>query len=377
MTEKEIGELRRRFRLDRTNINHIIGCYVNQSGEIVSQFNQSLTMMPEDEGEKFLAVFKKTLSGGLGKNLHDIVFSTPQVASGEEHQLLSKLRTSTLKDEEALTALFEKIISCVHFEDNYAIFLGLDSYDVPYRGKDGHSLSDSSDTMFTYLICSVCPVKTSKPALVYQNTDEQFHNRPLDWILSPPEMGFVFPAFDDRATNLYGALYYCRSNKDTYESFVDTIFKTKPPMAAALQKDIFNEMLQEALGEDCSLEVVQNVNLQLNTVIEEHKANKEPIPLSMTKEEIAYVLENSGATKESLETFTQEYDKQFGENTDLNPKNIVDGAKLSVTTPDAVIKVSSEQQDLVETRVINGVKYVLIRAEEGLEVNGIPVHIGE
>ena len=52
MNEKEIAEIRRRFRGDKSNINHIRGCYVNEKREIISQFDQALSMMPQEETEE-------------------------------------------------------------------------------------------------------------------------------------------------------------------------------------------------------------------------------------------------------------------------------------------------------------------------------------
>ena len=76
MNEKEVAEIRRRFRPDKSNITHIRGCYVNDKREIVSEFDQSLTLMPQEEGEKMLTLLKRALSGTLGKNLVDITFAT-------------------------------------------------------------------------------------------------------------------------------------------------------------------------------------------------------------------------------------------------------------------------------------------------------------
>ncbi|MFI3313180.1 MAG: DUF4317 domain-containing protein [Eubacteriales bacterium] len=377
MIDKEIGELRRRFRPDKSNVTRILGCYVNHSGEIISQFNQSVAMMQEDEAEKFLSIFKKTLTGTIGKQLTDITFTTDQVANGGEHKLLSRVRTSAIEDEEAVDELFQKIIQSVHFEDNYAILLAYDSYDVPYRGKDGGSMDDASGTMFTYLVCSVCPVKMSKPALSYQNEEKEFHNRKVDYTLSPPEVGFLFPAFDDRATNLYNALYYCKNLMDPQETFVDAIFKTEPPMAAGLQKEAFEDILQDALGDECQFEVLQSVHQQFSNMVLEHKANKEPTPLCLTKQEVAYVLENSGISEEHMTAFEEAYDQEFGEDTSLFPRNVIDTNKFAINTPDVSIKVSPERQDLLETRIIDGVPYILVKAAEGIEVNGVNVHISE
>lgn len=51
MTEKEISEIRRRFRPDKSAIARVRGCFVNERGELLSQFSQSLGMMTQEESE--------------------------------------------------------------------------------------------------------------------------------------------------------------------------------------------------------------------------------------------------------------------------------------------------------------------------------------
>ena len=164
MNEKEVAELRRRFRQDRSGISHVRGCYVNENREIVSQFDQPLGVMTQEENEKILGLLKRTLSGTLGKNLLDITFATQQVVHGAEHKLLMALRSSELGDEEAVQAFFQKVISTVTLEGNYMILLVHDAYDVPYRSQDGDKQDDASSEVFSYILCSVCPVKLLCPA---------------------------------------------------------------------------------------------------------------------------------------------------------------------------------------------------------------------
>ena len=96
MNEKEVAEIRRRFRPDKASITRIRGCCINGSREIITEFSPSLALMEQEEAEKFLGTLKKTLSGTLGKNLLDLSFETQQVVSGEEHRLLMALRSSVL-----------------------------------------------------------------------------------------------------------------------------------------------------------------------------------------------------------------------------------------------------------------------------------------
>ena len=102
MNEKEVAEIRRRFRPEKSNITHVRVCYVNENREIISQFNQSLAMTEQEETEQILACLKRVLSGTLGKNLMDVTFTTQQVVDSEEHRLLMALKNSALNDEEAV-----------------------------------------------------------------------------------------------------------------------------------------------------------------------------------------------------------------------------------------------------------------------------------
>ena len=375
MNEKEVAELRRRFRQDRSGISHVRGCYVNENREIVSQFDQPLGVMTQEENEKLLALLKRTLSGTLGKNLLDITFATQQVVHGAEHKRLMDLRASELKDEEAVQGLFQTIIQSVALEGNYLILLAHDAYDVPYKGKDGEELEDASEQVFSYILCSVCPVKLTKPALSYQVQEGAFHTQTADWVVAPPELGFLFPAFDDRSANIYDALYYTKNTQDIHEDFISAVFRTEPPMPAAVQKENFQAVLGDALEEDCCLPVVQAVHDQLCGLMEDHKESHEPEPLVIGKKEVRQALAANGVSQEHIQAFEQRYDETFGADAQLSPRNLVDPKKMELKTADVSIQVSPDRSDLIQTRIINGVKYILVRVEEGVEVNGVPVQI--
>lgn len=375
MNEKEIGELRRRIRPEKSSITHVRGCYVNENREIISQFDQSLGMMTQEETEKFLALLRKTLSGTVGKNLVDLTFDTQQVANGEEHKLLMALRGSELQDEEAVQALFQHCISTLELAGNYLILLAYDTYDVPYRSRDGYRQDDAGGEVFSYVLCSICPVKPTKPALSYHVQENEFREMKMDYLVSPPEVGFLFPAFDERSTNLYNALYYTKNAAVSQEAFVNAVFGTPTPMPADTQRETFQMVLGEALEEECSFEVVQSLHEQLCGLIQEHKDNREIEPLTISKETVRQVLDGCGISQEHAQVFVEQFDLAFGEETDLSPKNLVDPKRLEVKTPNVVIHVNGDRGDLIKTEVINGCKYILIRADEGVEVNGVNIHI--
>lgn len=370
MNQKEISELRRRWRPEKNGVSRIYGCYVNGNKEIVSNLDESLGMMSEEEAGKYLSLLKKALSGTLGKNLIDIVFSTQQVMDSEEHRLLSSLRSSALKDGQLRSAFYQKVIDSLDMGGcGYLLLLACDAYDVPRRGKDGELQADGAEDVFSYLLCCICPVKMGRAELNYFPGDNEFHYT-AGQVVSLPELGFLFPAFDDRAANIYNALFYSRKPDELHQEFIDAVFHTDPPMSAAEQREAFQETLSQALEEVCSIEVVQSIHEQLTDHIARHKESKSPEPLTVTVEDIGGILQDCGVPQEQVSAFQAGCGERFGADAVLNPANLIDAGKFEVKTGQASVSVSPECSYLVETRMIDGKKYLLIPAGEDVEVNG-------
>ena len=375
MNTKEIGEIRRRLRRERSNITAIYGCYVNDNKEMITQFRQSTGMMPENEADKYYGFLRRALSGSIGRNLIDITFKTSQVADSPEHKLLMRLRETKLQDEELRMEFYKKVMETVDLEGNYLILIGCDSYDVPFKSKDGDTQNDASEETYTYLICAICPVKETKANLHYVPEEKLFHDGAMNQMVSAPALGFLFPAFDDRATNIYNALYYTRDVKEGQDAFVAAIFNAPVPQPAAEQKKTFEALLTTSLGEDCSMDVVQTVHDQLCQRIEMHKESKIPEPLLISKADVTEVLTSCGVSDQHMAKFSVDYDAAFGFEAELHPRNIIDDKRFEVKTPDVVIKVDPARSDLIETRVIDGVRYIMICADEDIEVNGVSIHV--
>lgn len=331
--------------------------------------------MAQEEAEKILTIMRRTLSGTLGKNLMDISFSNEQVVQSREHQLLMTLRASALKDDGAVRQFFDQVIASLDLAGNYLILLTHDTYDVFYRSADGEQQEEDSSEVFSYILCSVCPIKQTKPALSYYISQNEFHDCALDWLVSAPETGFLFPAFDNRSANIYNALYYSRNTADIHPGFIDGFFHCGVPMPAEVQKETFQAILGETLRKECNLEVVQAVRDQFCELIEEQKNDKEGEPVAVSKGMVKQALASCGISEASIAAFEEKYDTEFGADAQLPPRNLIDVKKFEVCTPDVTIQVNPERTDLLETRIIDGVKYILIRASDGVEVNGVSIHI--
>ena len=333
-------------------------------------------LMQQEEQEIYLGLLKKALSGALGKNLVDIVFSTQQVADSDEHRLLQTMRQTELKDPGSRETFCRRLIDALDMgETNYLILLAADTYDVPHKSKDDEFQADAGDTVYRYFVCAVCPVKAPTLELRYDHDLNEFHPGSTGHIALAPELGFLYPAFDNRAANIYNLLFYAKNPAELHQEVIDALFRVEPPMSAAEQKNIFDTALTEALDKDCSYDVVQSVHEQIRARIEDHKETHDPEPLELTVSDVGVILANSGVDAGKVEAFKENCEKQYGENAVLNPVNIIESRKFEVTTPEVKITIAPENSYMIETRVIDGRKYLLIPADDGVEVNGIGVSI--
>ena len=374
MNQKEINELRRRWKPDKNAVSRICGCFVNSNHEIIADLDESLGMMPQEEAEKYLTLLKKALSGTLGKNLIDIVFSTQQVMESEEHKLLMDLCATGMRDNQIRQAFYQKVIQSLDMGDSsYLLLLANDSYDVPRRNRDVLRTEDS-DEVFSYILCAVCPVKTGKTELGYYSGDNEFHCAASQTVAAP-ELGFLFPAFDDRSTNIYNALFYSRKAGELHQEFIDAIFHTDLPMSAAEQREAFESALSEALGSSCSLEIIRAIHEQLAARIEAHQEEKNPEPLTVSPNEISKVLLDCGVPEEQAEAFQVACGEKFGIGAVLNPVNLIDAKKVELKTEKMSLSIDPEYSHLIEAKVIDGQKVLVVPVEDHLEFNGVAVNV--
>lgn len=373
MNQKEVAELRRRWKPDKCAATRVYGCYVSPSGEIVSDLDEPLGMMPPEEQELYLNHLKKALSGTLGKHLIDVVFTTAQVQDSDEHRLLTALRESGLQDGEARRAFYEKVRESLNLEgQSYLLLLAHDAYDVPRRRRDNSDAD--SENVFQYFLCAVCPIKEAKPHLGYFPGDNEFHFTDGQAVC-PPELGFLFPAFDDRAANIYNALYYTRKPDELHQEFLDAVFHIEPPLSAGEQRVAFENALQDALGEKCTMEVFQAIHERLADKLAAHKESRDPETLTLLAADVCAMLVDCGVGQEAADAFRARCDDAFGKDAALNPANLIDSGRFQVRTSQATLSLDPESSYLMETRVLEGKSYILIPAEQDVEVNGLPVRL--
>ena len=369
MNKKETLEIRKQFTNENCAITRICGCYVDADKQIRTELKEAFLSLPEEEIFKYYEIFRKTLSGTVGKNLLNMEFPLEQEMPDGTQAWLLRLLGSRLTDDALLEEFYEKIIHSYSYGENYYIILIHAAYDIPRRAEDGTELFDASDDTYEYLLCSICPVKLSKAGLCYNAEKNSIEDRNRDWLVEAPEAGFLFPAFNDRNTDLHSMLYYTKNPEALQPALMEEFFGCQTPLSARGQKETFQELLTEALGESCDYETVVNIHENLNELIEERKDL--PDPPTLTKPEVKNLLLQSGVSEETMEHFEEQFDITAGEKTEFLATNLTSTKTMEVRTPDVIVKVSPEKAALLETRIIDGRSYLLIQIDDQVEVNGV------
>lgn len=379
MNRKEIREIKKRFNPDMDNFGHIYGCYVNAAHEIIAYMDSPTMLMGNEEREMYMKTLKKTLSGALGKNLLNVEFSTAQVEDSDEHRLLQTLRTSHLGNETMRKILFQRIIDNVDMGDvGYVILLASDSYDVPYKNGGSDEWSEESTDQFEYFICCLCPVKDPKGALRYLAEEQNFRAASTGSILGAPQMGFMFPTFDDRMTNIYRALYYTRSSADVHQDFLKAVFNLdKLPMAANTQKNAFDSALADSLGDECSMDVVKALHSRIGERIDVLKGLGADDAPEIHINELEEILMKSGTSDEAIEKFHDTCKNYFEGEEFFNPENLINRKQFKLETAEMNVSIDPEHAFGIKTEIIDGRQYLMIPISEGLTVNGVDVKVSD
>lgn len=372
MNKKEISEIKRRFTKTKCSITRICGCYVDAEKQKRMTLKEAFLGLPEEEMFKYIDIFRKTLSGSIGRTLMNMEFPVEQETREDGTQVfLMKLLESRLEDEEILDRFYDKVIETYEYPENYFIILVHDAYDIPKITSDGIENFDASEYVYDYILCSICPVKLTKPGLCYNAETNHIQDRIRDWLVQPPELGFLFPAFNDRNMDIHSLLYYSKNSDELDLTIAENLLGCRLPLPAKSQKETFNAIVEESLGLECDYEVVKSLHENLNQMIEETK--DDPEPLALDKADMTKLLQKSGVEEEQLEIFETRYDETVGEQETMMAANISSTRTFEVRTPDVKVQINPERTDLVETKVIDGIPYLMIEINDLVEVNGIQI----
>lgn len=424
MNKKEVLELKKRFKKDQATFTRLVGCYVDCNREKICKFGGKFLTLEEEEYYKYLEIANKVLSGTLGNNLLNLSFPIEEEQVGGRQQILMALRDTNLEDETLLDTYYDLVIDTYDEPGNYLILLYLDSYDVMTRTNDNINV-DESEEVYKYLMCAICPVSLSKPGLGYLESEKRIGPRIRDWVVGVPATGFLFPAFNDRSTDIHSTLFYTRNTKEPHSEFMTNGLGCGVERTATEQKMAFHSIVRNVLGaeddstDDVMLDIQQNLSDMADEYAECHDTEEDPFILD--KDVMSRVLNESNVSEEKINRIEKSIDEAFGEklpvaenvidskalvanelrveklaledqvgeltlqlnekNTELEEKTTkllekqeeIDNYVAETKTYDVVLRVKPEKAAQIKSQIINGEKCLVIpmKENENATINGV------
>ena len=345
MNKKEVLELKRRFKKEAATFTRVCGCYVDGNHNKVCKFGNTFLNLEEDEFYKYLEIANKALSGTIGNNLLELKFPIEEEEVGGRQHILMALRASKLEDENLLDTFYDLVIDTYDHAGNYLIVLFHDAYDVMTRTKDNNNL-DESEEVYEYLICAICPVDLSKPGLGFLEEEHRIGPRVRDWVVGAVDTAFLFPAFNDRSTDIHSTLFYTKNTKEPHSEFMANGLGCGIERTATEQKMAFHSIVRNVLGaedehtDDVLLDLQQNLSDMIDEYAETHDDDEDFFLLD--KEVVTKLLADSDISEEKAAKIEKSVDEAFGEKPPA-AENVID-SKALVQNELRVEKMALEDQ---------------------------------
>lgn len=345
MNKKEVLELKRRFKKEAATFTRVCGCYVDGNHNKVCKFGNTFLNLEEDEFYKYLEIANKALSGTIGNNLLELKFPIEEEEVGGRQHILMALRASKLEDENLLDTFYDLVIDTYDHAGNYLIVLFHDAYDVMTRTKDNNNL-DESEEVYEYLICAICPVDLSKPGLGFLEDEHRIGPRVRDWVVGAVDTAFLFPAFNDRSTDINSTLFYTKNTKEPHSEFMANGLGCGIERTATEQKMAFHSIVRNVLGaedehtDDVLLDLQQNLSDMIDEYAETHDDDEDVFLLD--KEVVTKLLADSEISEEKAAKIEKSVDEAFGEKPPA-AENVID-SKALVQNELRVEKMALEDQ---------------------------------
>ena len=345
MNKKEVLELKRRFKKEAATFTRVCGCYVDGNHNKVCKFGNTFLNLEEDEFYKYLEIANKALSGTIGNNLLELKFPIEEEEVGGRQHILMALRASKLEDENLLDTFYDLVIDTYDHAGNYLIVLFHDAYDVMSRTSDNNNL-DESEEVYEYLICAICPVDLSKPGLGFLEEEHRIGPRVRDWVVGAVDTAFLFPAFNDRSTDIHSTLFYTKNTKEPHSEFMANGLGCGIERTATEQKMAFHSIVRNVLGaedehtDDVLLDLQQNLSDMIDEYADTHDDDEDVFLLD--KEVVTKLLADSEISEEKAAKIEKSVDEAFGEKPPA-AENVID-SKALVQNELRVEKMALEDQ---------------------------------
>lgn len=354
----DMMELRRRLTKENCTFTRMSGCYVTVKQEKITKINEVFLNLDDEEFFKYLEIAKKAISGKVGENLLQ-----SRVEDEDAKRLFEAVKKSGLKKEELLDTLYDRIIEMYDAPGNYLILLFHDVYDVMVKSSDKKSL-DESEEAYEYILCAICPVKLSDPGLSYLEDRGVIGCRIRDWVVSAPEMGFLYPAFDNRSADMDTAVIYTKNPKKVHSEFFPILGCSNVNPASVQRDKLHAAVKQYATDDDAYYEIQSSIKKEAELNGGENVADRSVLEKVMADAGIKHDLaERMIHDFSGDETQTSTVVKELVDEKFMAAHEQGQTRQLQMLIAENDVTVLCKDESCIRQENIDGKTYVLIPAE--------------
>ncbi|EKN62672.1 hypothetical protein BABA_25086 [Neobacillus bataviensis LMG 21833] len=384
MNKKDIANIRKQFKLDNhlMNLREIFNVYVQkESGEIYHHVSQPFQMLEQEAQELFLANFKKVLTGHLDAKLFELKFIR-DVEDSTQMFLFEGLQADTSDDwKEYMLEIVTKMFAHTVYEFDTVVTFIRGEYRKPTRKRNMESEEGGNDEVYSneFILCSLNKTDQPKKALTFDYIEKEFksHNF-FDPIinLDSPLSGFLFPAFNDNAADVNHILYCAGKANQPDFGFIEVVLNCEEIITAQEDKDCFDFILKEVIGDEVDSQVISNVYEEIDKLVQENKENEESEMPTLDTRDIERILTVSGV--ENVETAKVEHafkkvvedEKHEFKASSLVPKTI------KINTKVADVSINPKDLKYVKYITYEGKRCLLLEVDEDVIVEGFRLESG-
>lgn len=349
MKKSDMRELRKVVKSENSVVEKVWCCYVDSENNVFYEKLRRLSDMEEAERGRHKDILTGVLPTAIGKRVFPAWLE-------QQNQDLIALKGMDWSDKEIFQAFRDVLLENYSHLDPYYAVAARVVYDVPTKTKDKAYTGESED-VYTAMIFAICPAKLSGAELGVK--DESVVELERRWVVKRPELGFLYPSFDERGENRNEVALFGKDPAS--ENLITTLFQMKEqdlPASLEEQQERF-----EALMSDLDVDM-ETANTLTKAIAESSAEDKDTDEID--KATIRRCASNAGI---DITDFDEYYEDNIG-TTKLTEAALC-GKSVTIETGDFKLSIPTEKSDLIVTKKIDGVNCILVPVDGDIVVNGV------
>lgn len=347
MNKCEVSEIKRHFKIDDNLLvlHHILTAVVNPDSsdkQVRYQKVSSVYEIDEKELVLYYDILKKVMSTKLGINLVEYGFPKTAYEEGKAQNVLYDVMRSGFTNESNVQAFINKIVDNTSIGGTYAVISAHCTY-TRFKKNASDEENKYSSAEYTFVVTAICDLSANEPLLHYDlYSDTMPDVAPMWFIEKKPTDGFLFPAYNDRDTDVNSVMYYMNKPDSPNLSIIRDVLDCNFELSPAGIMNGYKYIIESVKCGDMVCRVIESMNEKISNLIESHKSETEITTLSKSEftallEATLYEMFDAQSVHDMMNVAEQSYELMF-KNCSLAASNLL-FSKITIETDSAILTI--------------------------------------